>query len=487
MKPIVVRDQTRLGPLRCLALSITGMSHRFFRSMITVAILTLAVAFLAHMLSYGIIDQRTRVEAYRELKDSHLLGEWLARLSGADAEVIVEEHLVGASAVRLSEYKAWSGVGDDEFGRTRVVARRLAEVYAYFESLPLTARTILTSGLEPRQTLARLREPERLAAFMKRLDELKFDPPLGNRETFQKLVTKDVLELWTIIAGIGDGHRRAVQAVRGAFPDKSLLELLASPPEGFPDVLSRAGFSLSGETSERLSVLAEQRKMFTRVAETIDLPHAKNEIARELGIDRTLIGVETVLLPANSRTEATWLSELLLRHAGEPGVSAEQILSLSRTQRRLNRLQAAVGDKPPVAGGGFLMVPTWMQWLIGLSFLVCVVGVTNAMFMSVTERFTEIATMKCLGALDGFLMLLFLFESSLQGLVGAVAGVVLGIALAALRGLMAYGGLICLPAKELLTGAALCLLVGLVLAVVGGVGPAWAAARLAPMEAMRIE
>ena len=42
-----------------------------------------------------------------------------------------------------------------------------------------------------------------------------------------------------------------------------------------------------------------------------------------------------------------------------------------------------------------------MLWLILVSMVVCAVGIANAMLMSVTERFREIATLKCLGALDG--------------------------------------------------------------------------------------
>ena len=40
-------------------------------------------------------------------------------------------------------------------------------------------------------------------------------------------------------------------------------------------------------------------------------------------------------------------------------------------------------------------------WLIVMSLIVCVVGIANSMLMAVTERFREIGTMKCLGALDG--------------------------------------------------------------------------------------
>ena len=59
-------------------------------------------------------------------------------------------------------------------------------------------------------------------------------------------------------------------------------------------------------------------------------------------------------------------------------------------------------------------------WLLGLALLVAFVGILNAMLMSVTERFREIGTMKCLGALDGFIVKLFLIESLFQGVVGTV-------------------------------------------------------------------
>ena len=51
------------------------------------------------------------------------------------------------------------------------------------------------------------------------------------------------------------------------------------------------------------------------------------------------------------------------------------------------------------------------------------------MLMSVTERFREIGTMKCLGALDTFIVKLFLLESTFQGLAGTSAGIVIGFAL----------------------------------------------------------
>jgi hypothetical protein len=129
------------------------------------------------------------------------------------------------------------------------------------------------------------------------------------------------------------------------------------------------------------------------------------------------------------------------------------------------------------------------RWLLGLALLVALVGILNAMLMSVTERFREIGTMKCLGALDGFIIKLFLLESLFQGIVGTILGIVLGLAMSLIGASISYGryAWTTLPAKSLLTSIMICLLVGIALTVAGAVYPAWRAARMQPIEAMRVE
>ena len=61
-------------------------------------------------------------------------------------------------------------------------------------------------------------------------------------------------------------------------------------------------------------------------------------------------------------------------------------------------------------------------WLVTLSLVVCTVGIANSMLMSVTERFKEIGTMKCLGAMDGFIVKLFLLEAGFLGILASVLG-----------------------------------------------------------------
>jgi ABC-type antimicrobial peptide transport system permease subunit len=111
------------------------------------------------------------------------------------------------------------------------------------------------------------------------------------------------------------------------------------------------------------------------------------------------------------------------------------------------------------------------------------------MLMSVTERFREIGTMKCLGALDSFIIKLFLIESLFQGGVGTLVGLIVGLLLSFAAAAANYGGYAWknLPLPELSIAVATCLCVGIALTIAGALYPAWQAARMQPIEAMRVE
>jgi len=129
-------------------------------------------------------------------------------------------------------------------------------------------------------------------------------------------------------------------------------------------------------------------------------------------------------------------------------------------------------------------------WLIALSILVALVGIVNSVLMSVTERFREIGTMKCLGALDSFIVRLFFFESAFAGLIGSAIGAPIGIALATLRMGVAVGFGSLDPgqlARDTLTNGVIALAVGTTISVLAAIYPAYVAARMQPVEAMRAE
>ncbi len=148
---------------------------------------------------------------------------------------------------------------------------------------------------------------------------------------------------------------------------------------------------------------------------------------------------------------------------------------------------AESGEASAEAQARMLEEESKQTWLISLSLLVCVVGIANAMLMSVTERFREIGTMKCLGALDSFIVKLFLLESTFQGFAGTTAGIIIGFTLTFLLGLLDYGGYVLdyFPLSKIAESAGYALVVGTSLSLIGAMLPAYRAAKMEPVEAMR--
>jgi len=129
------------------------------------------------------------------------------------------------------------------------------------------------------------------------------------------------------------------------------------------------------------------------------------------------------------------------------------------------------------------------RWIVILSLVVCVVGIVNAQLMAVTERFREIGTMKCLGALDHFVLRLFILEAGMQGLAGATIGAAAGALFSIFSSLLRFGA-VALTATSwsaVAVSFAGAIGVGCLLSLLGVFYPALLAARMQPVEAMRVE
>jgi ABC-type antimicrobial peptide transport system permease subunit len=130
-----------------------------------------------------------------------------------------------------------------------------------------------------------------------------------------------------------------------------------------------------------------------------------------------------------------------------------------------------------------------LKWLSIMALIVCTVGITNAMLMSVTERYKEIGTMKCLGALDGLVVKLFFIEASFLGFISSVVGFFLGWAVISLirlitDGTEVFGVAFWLASVKLL---GLSVVVGTVLTFIATILPAIRAAQMPPAAALRVE
>jgi putative ABC transport system permease protein len=110
------------------------------------------------------------------------------------------------------------------------------------------------------------------------------------------------------------------------------------------------------------------------------------------------------------------------------------------------------------------------------------IGVMNIMLVSVTERTREIGVRKAIGAKRNNILVQFLIEAVTLSAIGGVIGVTFGSGISLL---LHYGAHF--PATLsffwIITALVLCALIGIVF----GVYPAWKAARLDPVEALRYE
>jgi putative ABC transport system permease protein len=190
-------------------------------------------------------------------------------------------------------------------------------------------------------------------------------------------------------------------------------------------------------------------------------------------------------LPANDDFIEFWV-------VPEPGAGQARAMDdVTMTMRSLRRLgpgvdndfalvrQEAVAEMVGNITGAVTLV---MTVLASIGLMVGGVGVVGIMLISVTERTREIGVRKALGARRGEILWQFLVEASTVTVIGAIFGLVLGGG-----GALVLAALTPIPAKVPLWAAASALLAAAVTGILFGLYPAWRAARLDPVEALRHE
>ena len=117
-----------------------------------------------------------------------------------------------------------------------------------------------------------------------------------------------------------------------------------------------------------------------------------------------------------------------------------------------------------------------------IALLAAGVGIMNIMLVSVTERTREIGIRKAIGAKKSSILMQFLFEAIILCLVGGLVGIIFGVGIGNLAGSF-LNAPSAIPVDWVLIGITLCFMVGIIF----GTYPAYKAANLDPIEALRYE
>ena len=129
--------------------------------------------------------------------------------------------------------------------------------------------------------------------------------------------------------------------------------------------------------------------------------------------------------------------------------------------------------------------------IASIALVVASIGIMNTMLTSVMERTHDIGIMKAIGATNKDVMLIFIIEGILVSVVGGTFGILFGIfgsqAISALMARSGMGGGITLIPVITMTSVGLAVGVSILVGILSSLYPAWKAARMSPIEAVRYE
>jgi len=489
MKTIDVKPQPLLGFSRTLRIALSGVKYRLFRALVTVAVISVAMAFLMNILAESLIKKTVAETAQGQIADLRRVDRWIARLSIPQTTAeIIEQSAVISEPAEIENLQKIGQLSADELDILRRLSQSADLYLTFFNDLDYGRRRVLVGSAESTMIFDRLQDQETRLAFWGRLVEMKTVRFVSENEAFDAFLVE-----WPTLRALTDrvrtGQASAIESVQQGLRDRTLMQSLRAAEGPFGQTIRDAGFVLPPEEAELLAVQIGDVADSTLIEEAMNNAAVRQAIAAKRDILPGDVTPSLLWGMLDDRENAEWYINVMNESGfNAAGWTPEKVITLADGRAHSVLLKQAERATMET-GGGLMGIGQRMTWLAFVSMLVCAVGIANAMLMSVTERFREIATLKCLGALDGFIMTVFLIEASILGLVGGLAGTIIGLVIAILRMLAMFKGLLiqAIPLGALITASLLSIVIGVLLAAVSAVYPSLRAARLAPMEAMRIE
>lgn len=137
----------------------------------------------------------------------------------------------------------------------------------------------------------------------------------------------------------------------------------------------------------------------------------------------------------------------------------------------------------------FSIIQIVVVGIVSISLIVGAIGIMNTMYTAVLERTKEIGIMKAVGAKNHHILIIFLFESAILGLVGGFLGIIAGISLSKLVEFLGQKSTTSILIKTSITPELIffTLIFSTLIGAISGVLPALQASKLKPVDALRYE
>ena len=500
MKELNIDNQPWLSMSRTVKITADGIRYRLFRASVTVAVIVVAVAFLMNILAESLIKRSIAGNTRERIQKSLLNSVWASKLTspGSPESIITETAALSPDDDLYKETMGFAKLDAQGMADFQALTKKINYIFDFFDGLDYAKRRDLIHTSEGLDILSYLSDADNMKIFnlgLSRYKSIQFD--LSQEELDALLAQFPKIEkiIGQILESRKQANAKIIHALREKLPNANndaerLSMALPNADKEFGDFINQTGFVFNPQTVA--PIVADQAKRLQ------DTTRMKNSI-KDRPV-RQLIAQEANILPADVNDVMMWdfldnekfakryIEKMAESGQNTDGLTPELLVSLSKGRKEaeaLERAQRLTMD----AGKGFMGLGERLAWLLCVSMLVCGIGIANAMMMSVTERFTEIATLKCLGALDGFIMIMFVLESCFMGIVGGTIGAILGALIGLFRMLSSFGVnfISAIPVIDVIMGMIVSIILGTLLAAIAAIIPSWKAARLAPMEAMRVE